>query len=765
MPAFNLYHADCVGNEWNCNYPHKDAVEDEESLRQAVAHDYVAVAYRGGYRSTGNFIRTNCLALEIDNDHTDDETKWVTPETILERFPDVTVGFHFSRNHMKEKRGKSPRPKFHVFFLIDEMTDPDAYSNLKKRVHACFPYFDTKALDAARFFYGTSDPQVMFHEGTTTLNECLDCYYPEDDAFADLPMPGPDGVIPEGSRNATMSHFAGKVLKRLGETEEAREAFLKKAAICVPPLDDRELNTIWSSAVRFYRKISQRDDYVSPEEYAAQHGDFLYRPSDSSDVAEARVLAQVFSGMLRYSPATDFIVYGGDIWEESKPRAHAIMHDLSDMQLEEATAAVAAAYEALENNGAVDLLQTKSKKKAESEMSDEQEEAYKAYIRATNYQNTAMFYRQSKNIKAALQEVQPMVLIRPQDLDADPFLLNTPECAYDLRRGLEGAMPHSADHFVTKMTAVQPGEDGKQLWEDALTLFFCGDRELIHYVQQVAGLIAVGKVFVEALIIAYGDGRNGKSTFWNTLAHVLGTYSGNIAADALTVGCKRNVRPELAEAKGKRMLIASELEEGTRLNTSIVKQLCSTDDVSAEKKYKDPFAYTPSHTVVLYTNHLPKVGAKDAGIWRRLIVIPFNAKIEGKGDIKNYSDYLLRNAGGAILSWVIEGAADVIKHDFKIPLPVCVQQAIQQYREDNDWLGHFLNERCEIGDRLQTKSGELYSAYRTFCADTGEYTRSTTDFYNALENEGFNRVKTRSGSFVNGLALGRIADAEDEFLN
>ena len=385
-------------------------------------------------------------------------------------------------------------------------------------------------------------------------------------------------------------------------------------------------------------------------------------------------------------------------------------------------------------------------------------------MRAIGYQSTAMNYRQSKNIKAVLAEVQPMVLIRPQDLDADPFLLNTPECAYDLRLGLAGAMPHSADHFVTKMTAVQPGEDGKALWQDALNLFFCGDKELIHYVQQVAGMIAVGKVFVEALIIAYGDGRNGKSTFWNTLAHVLGTYSGNISADALTVGCKRNVRPELAEAKGKRMLIASELEEGTRLNTSIVKQLCSTDDVSAEKKYKDPFAYTPSHTVVLYTNHLPKVGAKDAGIWRRLIVIPFDAKIEGKSDIKNYSDYLFRNAGGAILSWVIEGAADVIKHDFKIPLPECVQRAIKQYREDNDWLGHFLNERCEIGNSLQVKSGELYSAYRTFCADTGEYTRSTTDFYNALENEGFTRQKLRNGSFVTGLALGTKADVTDDFL-
>lgn len=126
----------------------------------------------------------------------------------------------------------------------------------------------------------------------------------------------------------------------------------------------------------------------------------------------------------------------------------------------------------------------------------------------------------------------------------------------------------------------------------------------------------IGKVCVEGLIIAYGEGRNGKSTFWNTLSRVLGTYSGNMSADTLTVGCKRNVKPELAEAKGKRIIIAAELEEGMRLNTSNVKQLCSTDEIYAEKKYKDPFSFVPSHTLVLYTNHLPKVGAIDAGTWR-----------------------------------------------------------------------------------------------------------------------------------------------------
>jgi len=286
-----------------------------------------------------------------------------------------------------------------------------------------------------------------------------------------------------------------------------------------------------------------------------------------------------------------------------------------------------------------------------------------------------------------------------------------------------------------------------------LELSFCGDRELIEYVQQVVGMAAIGKVYQEHLIIAYGGGANGKSTFWNTISRVMGTYSGKLSAETLTVGCKRNVKPEMAELKGKRLIIASEMEEGMRLNTSVVKQLCSTDEVFAEKKYKAPFAFTPSHTLVLYTNHLPKVGANDDGIWRRLIVIPFNAKITGDSDIKNYADYLFENAGPYIMRWIIEGAKKAIDLNFHTPVPACVQAAVEAYREDNDWLGHFIEECCEVDPQLSEKSGELYQQYRAYCIQNGEYTRSTTDFYAAVEKAGFVRRKTNAGIRVSGLKL------------
>ena len=209
----------------------------------------------------------------------------------------------------------------------------------------------------------------------------------------------------------------------------------------------------------------------------------------------------------------------------------------------------------------------------------------------------------------------------------------------------------------------------------------------------------------------------------------------------------------MAEVKGKRLLLAAEMQEGARLNDSTVKQLCSTDDVFAEKKYKDPFSFKPCHTLVLYTNHLPRVSASDDGIWRRLIVIPFDAKIEGNSDIKNYGEFLFTNAGESILAWIIEGAKKVIELDYKIPVPACVQKAIDEYRSQNDWFGHFLEDKCELDTGYRESSSALYQAYRNYSIDTNEYVRSTADFYFALEGAGFERIKVKNKRFFKGLRL------------
>ena len=730
-----IYQADCLHNKANCIYPNKVVVTTEADMAKVQSRDHVCAEYKNNTRSKDNFILSDNIPMDCDNDHSDDPAKWITPELLDELLPDVPYILVFSRNHMKAKNGVSARPRFHVYFQIHLIHDADSYAALKRKIHAAFPFFDDNALDAARFLYGSPGSEVLWHEGSLFIED-----------FLTLTA---KAAIPQGKRNATMSHYAGKLVKRFGVTDAAYTKFLEKAAECDPPLDQEELDKIWSSASKFYKKVSSAPDYIPPDEYT---GGSL-RPDDFSDIGEARTFAAVYEGEVCYTEATGFLRNNEIYWMESRQRPIAAMMEHTDAQLEEAGNEIEAALQRLEDLGISRGTAMAGGKKLLEGMTSDQAEAYGAYQTAKTYYAFVMKYRNMKSLKPAMEAAMPLLEKQPDELDSNPFLLNTPLCTYNLTEGLTGTKDHDPQDYITKVTTVSPDDVGTDIWKNTLDLIFCGDTDLIDYVQRIVGMAVIGKVYIEALIIAYGEGRNGKSTFWNAIARVLGSYAGNMSADALTVGCKRNVKPEMAELKGKRLIIAAELEEGMRLNTSVIKQLCSTDAVYAEKKYKAPFSFIPSHTLVLYTNHLPKVGASDAGTWRRLIVIPFNAKIEGDSDIKNFADYLVDHAGGAILSWIIEGSRMVIAEGFNIKPPKVVRDAVAAYREDNDWLGKFLEESCVIGAAYQEKSGELYKAYRTYCINMHEYTRSTGDFYAALEQIGYHKKNLKNGIMIFGLML------------
>lgn len=730
-----IYQADCLHQSANCNYPHKMVVTSDADMAKAQNRDHVCAEYKNGYRSKDTFVVSDNAPMDCDNDHSDDPADWITPEKLDELLPDVAYILVFSRNHMKPKGGKAARPRFHVYFPIHVISDADAYAALKRKIYEAYQFFDGNALDAARFLYGSPGSEVQWHEGSLMIDDYLTL--------------SAKAAIPQGKRNATMSHYAGRILKRLGMTDKAYQKFLEKAEECEPPLDQEELDKIWTSACKFYKKVSSSPDYIPPDEYT---GDSL-KPDDYSDIGEARTFAAVYDGEVCFTEATGFLRNNEIYWMESRQRPIAAMMEHTDAQLEEAGGLIEAALDKLEDLGVPRGAAMAGGKKLLEAMNSEQVAAYNEYVSAKNYYAFVMKCRNMKGLKSAMEAAMPLLEKQPDELDSNPFLLNTPTFTYNLTEGLTGTQEHNPEDYITKVTTVSPDDTGADIWKDTLDLIFCGDKDLIDYVQRIVGMAVIGKVYIEALIIAYGEGRNGKSTFWNAIARVLGSYAGNMSADALTVGCKRNVKPEMAELKGKRLIIAAELEEGMRLNTSVIKQLCSTDAVYAEKKYKAPFSFIPSHTLVLYTNHLPKVGASDAGTWRRLIVIPFGAKIEGDSDIKNFADYLVDHAGGAILSWIIEGSSKVIAEGFNIKPPKVVRDAVAAYREDNDWLGRFLDENCVMDSSYQEKSGDLYKAYRSYCINMHEYTRSTGDFYAALEQAGYHKQKTKNGIMIYGLML------------
>lgn len=495
------------------------------------------------------------------------------------------------------------------------------------------------------------------------------------------------------------------------------------------PLGDGEIAQICrDDAFKEIEVSSAQDDF----------GGFGMKPKNYSDVAMAELFANSYRETIRYNEGTSWLVWNGRKWEISELSAQQKYIEFINKLLANAKSELSDAY-------------------GSSTPTDKNEDGIKS---ASLYYKYILKMCDSGKVAGVMKLARGFMRVEINELDANPFDLNTPNGIVDLKTG--ELKEHSSTAMCTKMTACPSSGKGEKRWKEFLAMICQDDDELERYLKSIAGAIAIGKVYHEALIIAHGDGLNGKSTLFNTIAKVLGDYAGKIPAEALTTRAK-NTKVDLAELLGKRFILASETEEGQRLSTSMLKQIASVDSITAEKKYHDPFTFEPTHQVVLYTNFLPKVASSDRGTWRRIVVAPFNAVIDRPK--KDYAEKLYDDSSEAILKWIIEGAKDFIDSGYNLPHCKAVDDAIKEYRSDNDWLASFLNDCCLVGDLESASGGILYRTYKDWANEVGEYALRNRDFAQALKIAGFKSKKTNKGTLWQGLSiLPEKSMATEEFL-
>ena len=263
------------GNERNAFFPHKRIIQSEQDLLEATKFDHVCAEYRNNHRANNDFIRSDCLPLDLDNSHTEDPSGWKSLESIQEAFPGVAFYAVPSRNHMKPKDGKVPRPKYHLYFPITEMTDAGRYKQLKHWIYSRFPYFDDKALDSARHIYGVEDPQVYRYPGSLTVDAFMpwsDTPIPEGKKREALHAEGEElenqlfqlpEIIPTGERNDTLFRY-GCQLRAAGRNREEISVLLnyQNEQHCDNPIEQEELDTIINQVCRYEMGRTATQDLI-----------------------------------------------------------------------------------------------------------------------------------------------------------------------------------------------------------------------------------------------------------------------------------------------------------------------------------------------------------------------------------------------------------------------------------------------------------------------------------------------------------------------
>lgn len=476
------------------------------------------------------------------------------------------------------------------------------------------------------------------------------------------------------------------------------------------------------------------------------------RPPDYSDAGNAVVFTRIYQDSLIFVDALGWLCWNGQRWERGDHHAVTWALDLSAQMLKEAGA---------ENRDALLKLaeaQAGFTETGEDEDKEALQAAKDAAAKAKAYLTHAKNLRGATRLRNMMDLSIPALVLKADKLDANPFDLNTPGGIVNLTTGQ--LRPHDRAAYCSQITKTAPGDFGREMWKNFLQTTTCGDGSIQGFLQMVSGMALIGTVYQEGIVIACGGGRNGKSTFFNALSLALGDYAGSIDIKTMTTD-RGNKSASLATLRGKRLVVTGELEEHQRLSIATLKQVASTDKLTIEEKYKQPETVKQSHTLVLFTNHLPRVGSTDEGTWRRLLVVPFNAVIPpGKG-VQNFAEVLVREAGGAILAWAIEGAVNFVRNGFKLEIPDVVAMATEDYRQREDWLSNFISERCVRGPNAREGARALYLEYRAWAEESGEYIRRENDFSAAMEQAGYRRIQPKGKWHYVGLRIDYGAKVEN----
>jgi P4 family phage/plasmid primase-like protien len=341
---------------------------------------------------------------------------------------------------------------------------------------------------------------------------------------------------------------------------------------------------------------------------------------------------------------------------------------------------------------------------------------------------------------AALGLLRKLLTVDQSALDRDPWVLNCQNGTVDLRTG--ELHPHNPKDYITKLVPLDydPTAAAPRFEKFVLELMG-GDAPRAKFLQRWFGYCATGDVREQKLVVHIGAGANGKGTLQNTVAAVLGDYSGTAAPGLLasTGGGDRHPT-EIADLFGRRLVTAHENDEAAVLREGFVKQATGGDTLKARWMRADFFEFRPTHKLQLLTNHKPQVKGQDFGIWRRILLVPYPVRFGTEAEIAEGRATKLRDDGLAealqgelpgVLRWVVDGAKEWCRTGLNPPDSVLA--AGHEYQSEQDRVAQFVNECCELAEREWTAFAVLYFAYKTWCSDSGYAPLGKGKFVNELE--------------------------------
>lgn len=533
--------------------------------------------------------------------------------------------------------------------------------------------------------------------------------------------------------------FANYLAFWTGRDFHKMDAIFRQSSLYRAKWDERHGKTTYGVATLNKAINDTNNVFTNPEHRTIRHYNFGFAKKQTQkelptrsydDTGATDRMIDLFGSLIRYSYINNcWYVYNGSYWEVDQSGQ---VHKFIDAMVE-----------------TIRKEKVKFPKDASDEDKEAIEKAFKKFVKHS---------RANSAKKAVMDELKHRIPVAPHEFDADKTLLNVSNGFIDLSSG------ELHDHDIKKMFSKEANVEYSDTmpapeWEKFLNQTFGGDKELIDYVQTAVGYSMTGSVKEQIMFILYGNGRNGKSVFLETISNILGNYAKTIQASSIMVKqSSGGPNSDIARLSGARLVTSSEPNEGLRMDEGLVKQLTGGDKVVARHLYGQEFEFEPEFKLWLATNHKPIIRGTDDGIWRRIRLIPFTIQVPDNKVDKDLKYKLARESIG-ILNWAVDGALKWQRHGLKTPQRII--DASAGYRQEMDVLSGFISDECETGPDYEVKSSDLYQAYKRWSDLNSEYQMSSTKFGREMSDK-FTRTHKKVGNVYLGIKL--LEDTRLRFL-
>lgn len=505
-----------------------------------------------------------------------------------------------------------------------------------------------------------------------------------------------DTTIPESGRNNTLTSMAG-AMRRKGMTEVAIAAALQaeNQTRCSPPLDEDEVAAIAASVMR----------------YPASDVDDLRK--SLTDTGNADRFARRHAREVIYVPGQDWLIWNGLQWRR-------------------------------DGNGRIIEMAKQVARNIYQECIPLTDDGLRGAVA-----KHAKESHRAQRLKAMLDLARscPQLVVPNSQLDAHDLLLGTANGVIDLTTGK--LQPSRPEDRLTRHSPVafDPAAQAPQFLA-FLSQITGGDQSLMDYLQRVVGYSLTGSTSEQCLFFLYGFGANGKSTFLNLVQEMLGSeLAKQTPSETLMVRRNASSSNDIARLQGVRVVCANEIEDGSLLAESFVKQLTGGDMLAARFLYGEFIEFQPKFKLFIAGNHMPAIRGRDEGIWRRIRLIPFDITIP-PGQRDKHLQAKLRTELPGILNWAIQGCLAWQKTN--LAEPKIIADAVKSYRQKMDLLGAWINDCCTIDHQSEWQVRQAYSSYAQWAEGGGYRPMSEGMFSRDLEVT-FKKVKRKDANYFLGI--------------